>query len=120
MAKGFRKNISLPGLLATTLKQRCAEFGDAGFAPYVVELVCYDLRAAAHHTITLEITGDTQAAQDAVDRELVARYKPGLPRAGLLVQVAKRLHGIAEKSRHDLPLAAMSAASERVTFPADI
>jgi len=55
-----------------------------------------------------------------VDQELVARYKPGQPRAGLLVQVAQQLQGIAERSRHDLPLAAMSAVSERVTFPADI
>ena len=120
MEKGFRKHISIPGLLATTAKRRCAEFGDAGFAPYVVELVCYDLRAAAHHTITLEIANDTPAAQEAVDRELVARYKPGQPRAGLLVQLAKQFQGIAERSRHDLPLAAMSAGSERVTFPADI
>jgi len=120
MPKGFRKNISIPGLLALTSKQRAAEFGDAGFAPYVVELVCYDLRAAAHHSITLAIADDTQAAQDAVDQELVARYKPGQPRAGLLVQVAQQLQGIAEQSRHDLPLAAMSAVSERVTFPADI
>lgn len=48
MPKGFRKNISIPGLLDRTAKQRCSEFGDAGFVPYVVELG-YDLRAAAHH-----------------------------------------------------------------------
>ena len=108
MARGVRKNISIPGLLATAAKQRCAEFGDGGFAPYAVELVCYDLRAAAHHTITLEIARDTQAAQDAVDRELVARYQPDQPRAGLLIQIAKQLQGIAEQNRHDLPLAAMS------------
>ena len=47
MPKGVRKNITVPGLLETTIKQRCAEFGDGGFAPYAVELVCYDLRAAA-------------------------------------------------------------------------
>lgn len=120
MPKGVRKNITIPGLLAPTAKQRSCEFGDGGFAPYVVELVCYDLRAAANHSITLEIARDTQAAQDAVDRELVTRYKPGQPRAGLLVQVAKQLQGIAERSRHDLPFALMSAAAERVTFPADI
>ena len=120
MPKGIRKNISIPGQLATTSKQRAAEFGDAGFAPYVVELVCYDLRSAAHHTITVEIANDTQPAQDAVDRELVARYKPGQPRAGLLVQVAKQLQGIAARSRNELPLVAMSAVSECVTFPADI
>lgn len=123
MPRGVRKNISIPGLLATTAKQRCAEFGKGGFAPYAVELVCYDLRINAHHTVTLEIAGDTQAAQDAIDQELVARYRPGQRREGLLVQVAERiqhLKEIATRSRHDLPLAALSAASERVTFPAAI
>lgn len=60
MPRGVRKNISIPGLLATAARQRCAEFGDGGFAPYAVELVCYDLRAAAHHAITLEIARNTQ------------------------------------------------------------
>ena len=43
----------------------------------------------------LEIARDTQ---DAVDHELVTRYRPGQPRAGLLVQFAesKHLQGIAE------------------------
>jgi hypothetical protein len=52
MAKGVRKNITIPGLLDPTVKRRCGEFGDGGFSPYAVELVCYDLRADAHHTIT--------------------------------------------------------------------
>ncbi len=88
-----------------------------------MELACYDLRADAHHTITLEIARDTQSAQDAVDRELVARYRPGQPRAGLLVQVVERIHhlqDIAARSRHELPLPPMSAVAERVTFPGDI
>lgn len=82
MPRGVRKNITIPGLLAPTVKQRCAEFGEGGFAPYAVELVCYDLRADAKHAITLEIAQDTQAAPDAVDRELVTRYRPGQPRVG--------------------------------------
>ena len=123
MPRGVRKNITIPGLLAPTIKQRCGEFGGGGFAPYAVELVCYDLRAAAKHTVTLEVARDTQAAQDAVDRELVTRYRPGQPRVGLLVQIAQRIHqlqDIAERNRHDLPLSAMSAVPERITFPADI
>ena len=120
MPKGVRKSITIPGLLAPTVKQRCTEFGEGGFAPYAVELVCYDLRSDAHHSITLEIARDTQAAQDAVDRELVARYRPGQPRAGLLVQLVERIHSVAEQSRHELPLPPMSAVAERVTFPADI
>ena len=107
MPKGVRKSITVPGLLAPTVKERCREFGHFIFTPYAVELVCYDLRSDAKHSITLEIARDTQPAQDAVDRELVARYRPGQPRKGLLVQLVDRIHrlqSIAAASRHDLPL----------------
>ncbi len=63
MAQGVRKSITIPGLLAPTVKRRCAEFGYTIFTPYVVELVCYDLRSDAKHSITLEIANDTQTAQ---------------------------------------------------------
>jgi hypothetical protein len=123
MARGVRKSITIPGLLAPTVKERCAEFGHSIFTPYAVELVCYDLRSDAKHSITLEIARDTQPAQDAVDRELVARYRPGQPRKGLLVQLIDRIHRlqtIAAASRHDLPLPPLSAVAERVTFPFEI
>jgi hypothetical protein len=76
-----------------------------------------------NHTITLEISRDTQAAQDAVDRELVAHYRPGQPRTGLLVQLVERvghLQNIAARSRHDLVFAPLSAVAKRITFPIDI
>ena len=123
MPKGVRKSITIPGLLAATVKQRCAEFGHSIFTPYAVELVCYDLRSDAKHSITLEIARDTQPAQDAVDRELVIRYRPGQPRKGLLVQLVDRIHhlqSVAAASRHDLPLAPLSVVAERVTFPFEI
>jgi hypothetical protein len=123
MPKGVRKSITIPGLLAPVLKQRCTEFGHTIFTPYAVELVCYDLRSDANHTITLEIARDTQAAQDAVDRELVAYYRPGQPRIGLLIQLVKRvgkLQSAAARSRYDLIFAPLSAVPERVTFPIDI
>jgi len=123
MARGVRKSITIPGLLVPTVKLRCAEFGYTIFTPYAVELVCYDLRSAANHTITLEIAHDTQAAQDAVDRELIAHYRPSQPRKGLLVQLVERvghLQSVAARSRHDLTFAPLSAVPERVTFPFDI
>jgi hypothetical protein len=92
MARGVRKSITIPGLLAPTVKRRCAEFRHSIFTPYAVELVCYDLRSDAKHSITLDIARDTQTAQDAVDRELIARYRPGQPRKGLLVQLVDRIH----------------------------
>lgn len=41
---------------------------------------------------------------------------------GILVQIAQRHHlqNIAKRNRHDLPLTAMGAVSEKITFPADI
>lgn len=122
MARGIRKSITIPGLLAPAVKLRCAEFGHTIFTPYAVELACYDLRSDAKHTITLQIARDTQAAQDAVDRELVAHYRPGQPRKGLLVQLVERighLQNVAARSRHQ-PTPPLSAAPERVTFPFDI
>jgi hypothetical protein len=122
MARGIRKSITIPGLLAPAVKLRCTEFRYTIFAPYAVELVCYDLRSDAKHEITVAIAGDTQAAQDAVDRELVSRYRPGQKREGLLVQLVERIHhlqDLATRSRHDLPVQ-LSAVPERVTFPFDI
>jgi len=122
MARGIRKSITIPGLLAPAVKLRCAEFGHAIFTPYAVELVCYDLRSDAKHEITVAIARDTQAAQDAVDRELISHYRPGQKRDGLLVQLVERVHhlqNVATRSRHDLPVQ-LSAVPERVTFPFDI
>src|SRR6266567_3777094 len=36
MARGVRKSITIPGLLAPTVKLRCAEFGHTIFTPYAV------------------------------------------------------------------------------------
>ena len=122
MGKGIRKSITLPGLLTSTVKQRCAELGYSIFTPYAVELVCYDLRSDANHEITLAIGRDTQAAQDAVDRELVSRYRPGQKREGLLVQLVERIHHLqiaAARGRNDRQ-PALSATPERITFPLEI
>ena len=122
MPRGVRKSITLPGLLAPAVKQRCAEFGHSTLTPYAVELACYDLRSDSKHEITVAISRDTQAAQDAVDRELVSRYRPGQKREGLLVQLVERLHklqDVAARSRHDLPVQ-LSAVPDRVNFPFDI
>jgi hypothetical protein len=90
MTKGVRKNITVPGLLAPPSPT------DAGVRPQNGFTVCggfglLDLRAGAAHTITLAISQDSQAAQDAVDAELAARYRPGQSREGLLVELVERL-----------------------------
>lgn len=116
MPRGVRKSITIPGLLAPAVKQRCAELGHSIFAPYAVELVCYDLRSDSNHEITIEIARDTQAAHDAVDRNLVAHYRPGQKRDGLLLQLVGRIHRPQETAA-PVPL---NAVRERATFPFDI
>ncbi len=90
------------------------------FTPYAVELVCYDLRIASKHEVTLALARDTHSAQDAVDRELVKRYRPGQKREGLLVQLATGMQDTANRGRHDSRPAPLSAVPQRLTFPSDI
>jgi hypothetical protein len=120
MARGFRKNISIPGLLAPTLHLRMSEFGHRTVSPFAVDLVCYDLRSNAAHTITLAISRDAKAAQDAVDAELVARYRPRQPRNGLLVEIVEHLAELRRVARYAVPPMPLSAKPARITFPADI
>ena len=120
MAKGIRKTVTLPGILAPTVRIRSAEFGYKSFSPYGLELICYDLRTCAKHSVTLQIALDTQSAQDAVDRELVERYRPGRDRDGLLVQLLKRAEQMQEAAtrfRHAQRLPPLSVISERITIP---
>ena len=120
MAKGIRKNITVPGLLAPALRLRSREFHFPTLSPFVVDLVTYDLQSGAPHTITLAIANDTQAAQDAVDAQLVARYRPSQPREGLLVQIVQRLDEIRALTRNNVPAPPLSAKAQRITFPARI
>jgi hypothetical protein len=121
MAKGIRKNVSIPGLLAPALRLRMREFGHRTVSPFTVDLVCYDLRSGAPHSITLAISQDTQSAQDAVDGELVARYRPGQTRNGLLVEFVEHLAQLREIARHaESPPLPLNAKPERIMLPAAI
>lgn len=120
MPKGVRKNITVPGLLATAIKARAAELQFRTLTPFVVDLVTYDLQGGAPHPITVAIAGDTQAAQDAVDAELARRFQPGQPREGLLVQVVQRLDEIRSSARNLTPALLLNAEPIRVVFPARI
>jgi hypothetical protein len=120
MSKGIRKNITIPGLLAPSLRLRAEEFGFRTLSPFVFDLVSYDLRSGATHTITIAIARDSQAAQDAVDAEITRRYHPGQPRQGLLVQVIERLEEMRALARDKTPTPPLNAKPERVMFPASI
>ena len=87
-----------------------------------MESGCYDVRAEANHDSTLAIGRDTQAAQDAVDRELVLQYRPGQKREGLLVRLVERIHHLqiaAARGRDDRQ-PPLSATPRRITFPLEI
>ena len=115
--RGVRKSVTIPGLLAGTVARRCKELGYSSFTPYAVDLVCFDLRMASRHEVTVALASDTQAAHDAVDRELVVRYRPRQDREGLLVQLIGRIQDVANSGRHDARPTPLSAVPERVTFP---
>ena len=117
MNPGVRKSVTIPGLLAPAAAMRLREFGYASFTPYAVDLVCFDLRMASKHEVTLGLAGDTQSAQDAVDREIVAGYQPSQKREGLLVQLITHMRDIADRSRHAARPVPLSAVRERITFP---
>ncbi len=120
MSKGIRKNITIPGMLAPALRLRAMEFGFRTLSPFVFDLVSYDLKSGASHTITIAIAEDTQPAQDAVDAEIARRYFPGQPRQGLLVQVIERLNEMRSLARNTTPAPQLSAKPERVMFPSRI
>ena len=120
MAQGIRKTITIPGLLATSVKTRFQEFGYGCFSPFGVELVCYDLRVQAKHSITLEIALDTQSAQDAIDRELAQSYQPSKERSGILIKMVDcvgHMRETATRFRDVIRTPAMSVKPERITFP---
>nr|MDQ3622077.1 hypothetical protein [Verrucomicrobiota bacterium] len=120
MPKGIRKNITVPGLLAPALRLRAKEFHFRTLSPFIFDLVTYDLQGGAPHTITAAVSRDTQAAQDAVDAELAARYRPGQPREGLLVQLAQHLSELRSLARDKAPAPPLNAKPERITFPARV
>jgi hypothetical protein len=118
MAKGVRKNITVPGLLAPALRLRFREFGFCTLSPFVVNLAAYDLQRGARHTISVAIAYETQAAQDAVDAVLVASYEPGAPRdKGLLVQLVQDMEKARSLAHRTKAIETLSAVPERVTFP---
>jgi hypothetical protein len=119
MAKGIRKNITVPGLLAPAIRVRFREFGFRTLSPFVVNLAAYDLQRGARHTISVAIAHETQAAQDAVDAVLVSRYQPGASRdKGLLVQLVQDVEKARALAHRTKTIETLSAIPERVTFPA--
>jgi hypothetical protein len=122
--KSWRVHLSLPGVLATVLPTRWAEFHYTSASPYIVELVCFDLRKRREHEITRPYADDPPRVQDAVDREIVAHYAPHRDRAGALIHLIFQRAGEAaanERARPgavELPPGEMVVQRYWVFFPA--
>jgi hypothetical protein len=83
-----RRSVTIPGLLMLILKQRWEEFRYPCFAPYALELICFDLRKRREHIVTLAFARETRRVQQALDRELVRHYQPGR-REGILARAVQ-------------------------------
>jgi hypothetical protein len=113
-SRKFRRNASLPGILEETVELRLAEFSYEAFSPYALELICFDLRKRREHVITRAFADDTEAVQDALDRELVSQYRPGKDGHGLLLQALSR--DVAE-TRRPRPSQILSNFQRKIQCP---
>src|SRR5688572_22590256 len=85
-AKDYRKRVALPGLLEYALGYRWKIFGYPGLSPYLLELICCDLRFRCPHDITLLIAQRPLHIQHAIDSELCRQQRPSAEKNGPLVQ----------------------------------
>src|SRR5688572_28012918 len=122
--KSWRVHLSIPGVLAAVLPTRWAEFHYTCCSPYIVELVCFDLRKRRDHDITRPFADDPPRVQDAVDRVIVDHYEPFRDREGALIElIFQRAGETAARGRSqpgaiELPPGEMVVHRHWVFFPA--
>jgi hypothetical protein len=75
----WHASVSLPGGIAQIAPTRWKEFSYRSFSPFAIELVCFDLRARRAHDVTLPFSWDTVGGQEALDLDIVSRYRPSAP-----------------------------------------
>jgi hypothetical protein len=68
------------------VRLRWQEFRYPSFAPFALEMICFDLRRRREHLITATLASDTMEVQDALDAALAGSYCPGADARGPLVQ----------------------------------
>ena len=107
------RNVSLPGLLRETIRQRREEFGYSTFSPFGLELICFDLRKRRPHLITRPFADDSASARDALDRELARQYTPGNERRGLLMQA---LFGNIPETDRKLPQGSFANSRQHLEY----
>jgi hypothetical protein len=80
--KGWRRRLAIPNLLAPTLDERIKEVERGTFSQHAIETVCFDLRIRRAHLVTGQFARDTPRVQGAIDRFIVAYYRPKAARDG--------------------------------------
>jgi hypothetical protein len=122
LEKSWRVHLCVPGVLATVLPIRWAEFYYTSCSLYIVELVCFDLRKRRDHDITRPYADDPPRVQDAIDRVIVDHYEPHREREGALIElIFQRAGETAARGRSqagDLPPGEMVVQRYWVFFPA--
>src|SRR3954471_17716067 len=78
--KSWHACLTIPGILSEVVPRRWAEFSYRSISPFAVELVCFDLRRRREHDLTLVFSRDTAAGQEAIDADIISRYRPKAPR----------------------------------------
>jgi len=99
-AKTERSRVSVPGILADTVRQRFLQFRYPGLSPFGLELICFDLRLRVPHEVTSRIASAPAKVQAAVDRLIARYYHRSYERNGLLIQA---VHGRREPPLNPAP-----------------
>jgi hypothetical protein len=80
--KSWRRYVIVPAILAPALKKRIDELERETFSQHGIETVCFDLRIRRAHAVTGQFARELPEIQDAIDRFIIAHYKPKMPRDG--------------------------------------
>ena len=78
--KAWRRRPAIPSLLAPALDERIKEVERGTFSQHAIETVCFALRIRRAHTVTGQFARERPRIQDAIDRFIVAHYRPGAER----------------------------------------
>jgi hypothetical protein len=74
--KSCRRYVTLPAVLAPAINERIKELKRGTFSQHAIETVCFDLRIRRAHAVTGQFARELPEIQDAIDRFVVANYRP--------------------------------------------
>ncbi len=80
--KAWRRVVSVPAILAPAVAVRIEEQERDTFSHHIIEGVCFDMRLRRDHAVTSQFAADPPEIQDAIDRFIVAHYRPSMERDG--------------------------------------